>query len=183
MLMTVRMSRLLCRPMALALCLVAPVLAAVALPTAAAADGGLVPPARAGAPTAIDGIVAGRYYESFRLKDCTDATSCRIVFAKVPKDRVLRMTDINCWLYIFWDADNPVIVQLEQGPKSAAIPKAAFQVAPITAGATARAYVLNAQTSAFIEPNRAPTILLDPSSEALERLGGQCTVTGELLRP
>jgi hypothetical protein len=180
--MKVRMSRLPRRPLALALCVAAPLLAA-ALPTAAAADGGLVPPARAGAPAAIDGIVAGRYYESFRLKDCTDATSCRIVFAKVPKDRVLRVTDISCWLYIFWDSENPVIVQLEQGPKSEAIPKAAFQVAPITAGATARAYVMNAQTSAFIEPNRAPTILLDPSPDALERLGGQCTLSGELLQP
>jgi hypothetical protein len=179
--MTVRMSRLLRGPLALALCLVAPMLAAP-LPTAAA-DSGLVPPARTASPAAIDGIIAGRYYESFRLEDCTASASCRLVFAKVPKDRVLRVTNINCWLYIFWQADGPIVVQLEQGPKSAALPKAAFQVAPLTAGPTVRAYLMNVQASAFIEPGRTPVVLMDPSPEVLERLGGQCTLSGELLQP
>lgn len=179
--MKVRMSRPRRGWLPLALCLAAPLVAAV--PIAAAADGGLVPPARSGAPAAVDGVVAGRYYESFRVKDCTNAGSCRLVFAKVPKDKVLRVTSVNCWLYAFWNADGPIIVQLEQGPKSAALPKAAFQVAPIPAGETARAYVINVQTSAFIEPNRAPNIFLDPSPDSLERLGGQCTVSGDLLQP
>jgi hypothetical protein len=159
--------------------LVACLVAGLAAP-ATAADG-LAPPAAVSDPSAIDGVVAGRYYESWRERTCRNTSVCRSVFAKVPKGKVLRITNINCWQFILWAEDGPIVVRLLQGPTATPTPKAAYRVEMIPPeGPAARVYMLNTETSFFIESGRTPIVEIFPGDQVAQ-MSGQCAISGVLL--
>jgi hypothetical protein len=128
-----------------------------------------------------DGPVAATFYESWRTKSCPNQPTCLINFRKVPADRILRVTNINCWINIQMEADW-TIVQLVQGPKAEAVAKAAFPAAALNPESSIPAYMLNATTSSFIEPGKTPIIALNAGTE-VPLFAAQCAISGDLLTP
>jgi hypothetical protein len=104
-------------------------------------------------------------------------------FALVPAGKTLRITHINCFVNVEQEQDW-TIIHLAQGPARAPQAKNAFGVHALNPEAAIGAYLLNAETSTFIQGGTRPLVLLTAGlGLPAPALGGQCTLAGVLVGP
>jgi hypothetical protein len=141
--------------------------ALLAAAASACVAGAVMAAAVPGAPTV---------YQNALFKPCpaaAPATRCYLVFPKVPANKVLRLTNINCNVYS--NATNMLVI-LFTGP---AIPQPDQWLNVFSRTAANGVFNLNEATFTHIPARTIPKILADPGvSEGVELF---CSLSGQLI--
>lgn len=133
------------------------------------------------APNAGD-LKSDKYYDSFRSNFCTNAPDCIVTFEKVPANKILRASNLNCFTSIATSDVAFQIFQLIQGPVGNPVFKSELAAAAINPSASMPTYMLNAQILSFIEGGKTPLLILNAGA-TVDSVGGQCELSGDLVLP